>query len=106
MYACCIRRQMARCCFVLLVLAVSTAAAAQAPAEAGQHEGHVMAPGDLQIPMTRDGSGHRGCLTRVPCMPSMPKQRGGCSWDMEMYSCSTCTISAIAVRSRAAALTG
>jgi hypothetical protein len=57
MYACRFPRQMARFGFVLLVLAVVTSAAAQAPADAGQHEGHVMAPGDLQIPMTRDGSG-------------------------------------------------
>ena len=57
MYVCRIPRRIARCGFVLLALFVATSAAGQAPAAPGQHEGHVMAPADLQIPMTRDGSG-------------------------------------------------
>ena len=43
----------------IFTLAAAVPAAAQAPADAGQHqhEGHTVAQADQQVPMTRDGSG-------------------------------------------------
>jgi YHS domain-containing protein len=59
MYTCLGPRRSARFGVVLLVLAAATRVAAQTPAATGQeqHEGHVMAQGDQQMPPARDGSG-------------------------------------------------